>query len=81
MVLKNEPIEFVLGVPNNFQGEGLVLTLNNGGRDKIAKPKIKVEKNRCSIQYAFEKSGLYDVHIKKNDTHMATYVVRVKRKL
>lgn len=74
-----EKIDFVLDIPKNQKPEQLVLSLNNGGRDIIVQPEILYQKNGVALRYGFEQKGLFDVHIKKGDELMATYVVRVKR--
>ena len=79
-VLKTETIRFNLQVPKNFQSENLLLVMNNGGSDKVVRPKIKHNQNECAVQYTFEKTGLFDVHIKSKDMLIATYVVRVKKR-
>ncbi len=79
-VLKTETIHFSLQVPNDFQSENLSLVMNNGGSDKVVRPKIMRDQNECTVQYTFEKAGLFDVHIKSEDILIATYVVRVKKR-
>ncbi len=78
-VTKNEIVDLVLEIPKNIQPENLFLVLNNGGNDKIVQPNIIDQQNNIVLRHGFMKKGLYDVHIKKGDELIATYVVRVKR--
>ncbi len=76
---KNESITFNLQILNNEFLENLSLTLNS----KTSKEEVKIETNTnnktCSLTYSFEKTGLYDVHLRINEDIIATYVVKVKR--
>ena len=79
-VVKNKQQSFTLNTPNAFENESISLVLNNGGSDRVLQPKVTQNQNDYTLQHAFEKSGQYDVHIKVDDTVIATYVVKVKRK-
>lgn len=79
-VLKNEPVNFKLSLPPKSENRSLNLLLVNNGVTKSAQPKISRYQDEYSLEYSFDKSGLYDVHIQMNDTIVATYVVKVKRK-
>ena len=79
-VLKNEHVIFKMQVPKDLQSEKLILVVNRGGSDQIIQPVITRDKNNLTLDHSFEKTGLYDVHIKVDDVYAATYVVRVKRK-
>jgi hypothetical protein len=79
-VLKNEPVHFDLNAQNAIQNKKFALVMNSGGNNKTIEPKITRDKNKITIQHTFTKTGLYDVHIQLEDTFVATYVVRVKRK-
>ena len=78
--LKNESVSFHLLVPDNFQKANIKLVINGGGSDKKLLPKVTINENECALAYTFQKTGLFDVHIKVRDSLIATYVVRVKRK-
>ncbi|TMM58150.1 hypothetical protein FEE95_01605 [Maribacter algarum] len=79
-IVKTESISFHLTSIQPVDTENLVLVLNTGGSSKDLQPKITQNGNNYIVQHIFDKSGRYDVHIKVDDTIMATYVVRVKRK-
>ena len=79
-VLKNENISFELKVPKDFEKESVHLVMNSGGSDKKVFPEVSINQNECILEFAFEKTGLYDVHIQVKESLIATYVVRVKRK-
>lgn len=80
-VAKNEIITFDLIVPENFDTKSLHIDLNNGGRDIMVEPSIKfLQGNIVRLEYKFERTGLYDTHIKIGEDLVATYVVRVHRK-
>lgn len=76
---KNKIVSFTLKVPNTFKSETLSLVINKNGGNKTIHPQIVSGQNECTLKYAFEKTGSYDVHIKVEDTHIATYVIRVKK--
>ena len=77
--LKNNPVTFNLIIPNNASIEHLNLTLNT----KATKENVRIDRNStgesCSLTYTFERTGLYDVHLRFNDEIIATYVVKVRR--
>lgn len=79
-ILKNDTVSFDLSVPEDFEGEEIRLVLNTGGSDRIITPKSSFAPKRYIVDHTFEKTGLYDVHITIEDTLIATYVVRVKRR-
>lgn len=79
-VLKNETILFSIKVLKGFQSDKIFLVLNKGGSDKIVQPVIMRTQNGYTLQYAFDKTGLYDVHIQMEEELIATYVLSVKRK-
>ncbi|KAG1657647.1 Kyphoscoliosis peptidase [Nymphon striatum] len=55
------------GVPEDLQSEELILVVNRGGSDQIIQPGITRDKNNLTLDHSFEKTGLYDVHIKVDD--------------
>ncbi len=78
-IAKNDLVSFGFSVPEEFEGKEIRLVLNTGGNDRTVAPKSSLVPKKCILDYTFEKTGLYDVHIKIEDTLVATYVVRVKR--
>lgn len=64
----------------NFKSENISLLLNNGSSDKSVQPKVSLNQQECYFKHSFDKTGIYDVHIKVDDAIIATYVVKVKRK-
>ncbi|MEP3211001.1 MAG: transglutaminase domain-containing protein [Maribacter sp.] len=76
---KNKALSFTLRVPNDIKSETISLAVNKSGSDQTIHPQIVSVKNECTLKYSFEKTGSYDVHIKVDDTYIATYVVRVKK--
>lgn len=79
-IIKNEAIIINLKVPIDFQSKNLFLVLNSGGGNKVVRPQITRNQNKITLEHTFEKTGLYDVHIQVENSFVATYVVRVKRK-
>ncbi|MFH6602279.1 transglutaminase domain-containing protein [Maribacter algicola] len=77
---KSRPIEFILETPKDINNENIILTLNNGNSDRSVHPVSTYEKRQLRLKHVFDKTGKYDVHIQLNDTIVATYVVKVKRK-
>lgn len=78
--VKNEAVFFNLQVAEDFQKEHLKLVLNSGHSKRTVEPKISRKQNEITLQFTFEKAGLYDVHIQAKDAYIATYVVKVKRR-
>ncbi len=79
--VKNQNVRFNFTVPNDFKSENVVLIINNGRIDKTPKSKVSPNKNTYSLDHIFEKTGVYDVHLQVDDEIVATYVVRVRKKL
>jgi len=73
-------LSFQISVPDNFTEKELTLMVSNGISTSILYPKTIKNGNKLTLTTKFEKVGLFDVHIKFNDTLLATYVVKVKRK-
>jgi len=78
-LIKNEQISFTLTSPNTTETKNMSLMLNTSSSRSI-QPIVTRNQNEYVLQYTFEKAGNYDVHIKVDDTIVATYVVKVKRK-
>lgn len=78
--LKNENVVFYLNVPETFKSKSISLLLSNGISNKSVLPIVTQDQNKCRLNYAFDMTGTYDVHVKVNDDIIATYVVRVRRK-
>ena len=79
--IRDENVGFELEVPDSFEVENLRLTLNSGGRDFEVQPKItKLAARKVLLEYAYERTGLFDTHIKVDDNIITTYVIRVRRK-
>jgi len=79
-VIKNEQLSFTITAPNTFDGKSIFLDLSNGTFSKTIQPNVTQNQNDYVLQHIFEKPGNYDVHINVDDTIIATYVVKVKRK-
>ncbi|MFS4456448.1 transglutaminase domain-containing protein [Maribacter sp. 2304DJ31-5] len=78
--VRNVPIPFKFNVPDTSSAKNIHLLLNNGSSDKTVRPEVTRHQEEYIFQHSFDKAGLYDLHILVNDTIIATYVVRVKRK-
>jgi len=79
-VTKNEKLSFLFSVPETYNCENLTIKLGNGPNGKLYEPSLTREQNLCRLEYSFEKSGLFDMHILADESIIATYVVKVKRK-
>jgi len=77
---KNEPVTFILEVPKNFKSESISMAVNSGTVNKTVQSKVTLNQNDCLLEYSFNLPGTYDVHIQIDDTIIATYVVKVKRR-
>jgi len=77
---RNEKIVFVLMAPFNLKGKQISMVLDNGNSSKKIVPKITRNKTQITLNHSFERTGKYDVHIKLEESLIATYVIRVKRK-
>jgi len=78
--IKNRPIDFVLQVLENNVPLEFDLMLSQGSSNTLATPIQTQGENTYTLSYSFQKTGLYDVHLRVNNVIIATYVVRVKRK-
>jgi hypothetical protein len=78
--VKNDQLSFRLNSPKTLKEENLFLVLKNGSSSKTITPEIKRIKNDYVLQHTFDKSGRFDVHIMVEETIIATYVVKIKRK-
>lgn len=79
-VVKNVAVLFSLKVPENFKNDSISLLLDNGRSSNSIQPKTVLKQNMYHFKHVFNRTGTYDVHIQVNDTIIATYVIRVKRK-
>lgn len=78
--IKNEPVQFVFEVPKGFKSESMSIALNSGTANKTVESKVSLNLHECILEYSFKKSGLFDVHILVEESIVATYVVKVRRK-
>lgn len=79
-LLKNSTASFVLSATKNFKSDAIDLVLKGTNTTKEVRPKITRNQNEYILEHNFEKTGKFDVHIRVDETIIATYVVRVKRK-
>lgn len=77
---KGETVLFELTAEKLRKKDTMTLLLNTGSGAKKITPIVTKQQNNCQLEYTFEKSGTYDVHIQVNGLIIATYVVKVKRK-
>jgi hypothetical protein len=80
IALKNESVSFKLHLKNTLKNNNIFLILSQGDKSSKVIPKVTQNQNEFILEHRFNTSGRYDVHIKIDDTIIATYVVRVKRK-
>lgn len=79
-ILRDKKMVFELNIPNDSETDNFVLTMNSGGRDFSAKPKVtRLEGNNVRLEHTYDHTGLYDTHIKLGDDIIATYVIKVKK--
>ncbi len=78
-IQKNERLEFTLGSSTNLLDTKMNLAIFNGKSTEDFALDVQKIKNTYTIQHGFAKTGQFDVHLKVNETLVATYVVRVKR--
>ena len=78
-IAKNESISFKLTATKAFNKEGISMELKTGRSHNKIVPEIKKLQNDYEFSHAFDKTGLYDIHIVLREKLIATYVVRVKR--
>lgn len=76
---KNEKLELILKISDEFKNEKPILIVHNGIIEKRIAPIIIKNQDNYKLQFSLEKTGLFDVHIKVKEHYIATYVVRVKR--
>lgn len=78
--IRNEQLSFTLIPTEGDTDPKLSLVLNNGAGSSEISPEVKRNQNEYVLSHTFAKSGRYDIHIRSDDTIIATYVVKVKRK-
>ncbi|AXT19825.1 hypothetical protein D7030_01555 [Flavobacteriaceae bacterium AU392] len=78
-ILKKEKVifEYQLIAPVNISEVGLII--DNGFEGKTVKPKITLSDNNIlTLEYQFDKKGLYDVHFFIGDDLISTYTFKVR---
>lgn len=80
IALKNESVSFKLHLNKKLENKNIFLILSQGDNSRKVIPKVTQNQNEFILEHRFDTSGRYDVHIKIDDSIIATYVVRVKRK-
>ncbi|WP_298473384.1 transglutaminase domain-containing protein [uncultured Maribacter sp.] len=76
---KNTPIKFTLSKSSAFTSEEIALVLVKGDFTKTVTPNITINENICQLQYIFNRTGSYDVHIKIEESIIATYTVKITK--
>lgn len=79
-ILKNEHIDFAVSSAKNLLDSQLGLAIFNGKSTREINPDLKQIENTYTFSHTFDKFWQYDVHLKIDDTIIATYVVKIKRK-
>jgi len=79
-IVKNKAVSFTLSLTNTTTQKNIGLLINNGNTNQKVKTEITNRQKEYTIQHTFKKAGLYDTHIQVNDSIIATYAVRVKKK-
>lgn len=79
-ITKEDQVSFAFRIPGDFGNQDIRMFLNTGGSDRKAAPVSKRTFSTYTLEYTFEKTGLYDVHFKIDEEPIATYVVRVRRR-
>ncbi len=79
-VAKNDVLEFSFQLMDGNTIEKMDLLISNGNSDTPVSPIVRREGDAYIVSHPFKRAGLFDVHLRVNETIIATYVVRVKRK-
>ncbi|HLT33088.1 MAG TPA: transglutaminase domain-containing protein [Aquaticitalea sp.] len=76
---KHEKVTFKCQLQKPVEAMDVILLLDNGnGSIKIHPENIKIVNNAVSLEYAFERSGFYDVHLMIGPDMISTYTFRVR---
>ncbi len=76
---KNETVTFKCQLLKTVATKDVTLLVDNGNDSKKIHPKIiTITNNTLTIEYAFERTGFYDVHLYIGLDLIATHTVRVK---
>jgi transglutaminase/protease-like cytokinesis protein 3 len=79
-VEKNKEASFFLKHLKSINLNQITIELVSGTDSKTVKPTIiQLEENILEIKYTFKNRGLYDLHIKIEDSVILTYVAKVKK--
>jgi len=76
---KNTSVYFSLAIPKNSIFKDISLLIDSGNSSKNITPTIRQNKHIVTIEHNFTKLGFHDVHLKIDDTIIATYVVIVRK--
>lgn len=76
---KNTSVDFSLAIPENSVFKDVTLLINRGNSSKNITPIVSQNQNIVTLKHNFTKLGFHDVHIKIDDTIIATYVVIVRK--
>ena len=78
IVKKHKPVFFNFSTKSQVDKGSVLLVQNRGKIQKNTIPKIKHSSSGFTLQHVFDKTGLFDVHLKIKDRLIATYVITVK---
>ncbi len=74
---KNKAVTFKLYQPTPFTNEKIVLIVAKGTSEQIIIPEISRNKNNCILHHTFNKTGNYDLHIKVDNSIIASYTLKI----
>lgn len=78
-VLKNEPVVFKLQLTKPTNIEDISLLVDNGSTSIMIHPEsTSIKDQTLTVEYKFERSGLYDVHLLIRSDMVSTHTFKVK---
>lgn len=79
-VQRNQPVNFTLELQKDIAKDDVNLIIENSFRErKIFPEQVSIQDKSLSIDYKFEYTGFYDVHLYIKDDLISTYTVEVTR--
>ncbi|WP_353778978.1 transglutaminase domain-containing protein [Winogradskyella sp. 3972H.M.0a.05] len=79
-VRKHETVTFEYKLHKFINTEDVVIVLDRGVKNRTIKPSPTIDKdNTLTIEFEFDQTGFYDVHLMIEDDYISTYTFNVKK--
>lgn len=78
-IKKHESLTFQYKVVQPFKQDQINFMIDSGSLTRTVKPSsMHLEGNSLTLEYQFDSTGFFDVHLMLGDEYVSTYTVRVK---